>query len=110
MTFKPRFWRWTLLLAAAGLLVPAETMIRYFLFDGALGNLEVILWPSSILLMGLDGPTPRSASDIVIIYTILISENVLLYFVFGILTWFVAYLVRRLRSLSSNRPQSNSLR
>jgi hypothetical protein len=44
-----------------GLLVPAALILRWKLLGSTFGQLEAVLWPSSIILMGLEGPTQRSA-------------------------------------------------
>jgi hypothetical protein len=88
------FW-WGLL----GLIVPAALILRWKLLGSIFGQLELILWPSSIMLMGLDGPTQRSAFDIIQFYAIVIVANMVLYCVIGLLTWPVLRLALRRRGL-----------
>ena len=82
-----------------GLLVPAALILRWKLLGSTFGQLELILWPSSIMLMGLDGPAHRSAFDIILFYAIVIVANIVLYCVIGLLTWPVLRLVLRRRAL-----------
>ena len=81
-----------------GLLVPAALILRWRLLGSTFGHLELILWPSSIMLMGLEGPTPRSAFDIIQFYAIVIVVNMVLYFVVGLLMWPVVRLALLRRS------------
>jgi hypothetical protein len=68
-----------------GLAIPALLLI-YWKITGSFGTWASILWPSSILLMGLEGPGPRSMWEIGQVYAILIAENVVLYLIVGLLT------------------------
>jgi hypothetical protein len=68
-----------------GLLVPAALILRWKLLGSTFGQLEAVLWPSSIILMGLEGPTQRSAFDIIQFYAIVIAANAVLYCVVGLL-------------------------
>ena len=86
-----------LLFAGAGLLFPALILL-YWTFSKTGAGWEVVLWPSSVLFLGLEGPNPRPIFDIVIVYAIVWIENVVLYAVIGVLTWPLAYLILRLRS------------
>lgn len=81
-----RFWRWTGLFAAAGLLFPLCFCVHWFVFHGELSSMELLLWPSSILLMGL-GPGPEPTSTLVIAYLIVILENMVLYAAVGAALW-----------------------
>jgi hypothetical protein len=93
--------KWILLWGAAGLVVPVLSTLSWKLFGSQFGELTVILWPSSIFLMGIDGPTPRSTLDIIEIYSMLAGENILLYSVVGLLTSPIVYFARRHRTASS---------
>jgi len=83
-----------------GLLIPAAFLLHWKLTDSPFGELEAILWPSSILSMGLEGPTPRSTLDIAEVFAVLIAENVLLYSLVGLLTCPFAFLFFRWRRRS----------
>ena len=85
---------------ALGLVVPILLLLRWKLFSSSFGQLEATLWPSAILLMGLDGPSPRSTLDTVEILALVIGENVILYSLVGLVTSPIVYLVLRKR----NRP------
>jgi len=78
-----------------GLLVPGALILRWNLLGSTFSQLELILWPSSILLMGLDGLAHRSVFDIILFYAIVIVANIALYSVIGLLTWPVLRLVLR---------------
>jgi len=69
----------------AGLVVPAVLLLRWYFFDHSFGEVELILWPSSFILMTLEGPPERLT--IVVMYTIAIAANVLLYSIVGLLGW-----------------------
>ncbi len=78
-----------------GMLVPAALILRWKLLGSIFGRLELILWPSSILLMGLEGQ--RSALLIILSYTTVIVVNIILYCIIGLLTWPVLRLALRQR-------------
>jgi hypothetical protein len=69
----------------AGLVVPVVLLLRSYLFDHSFGEVELILWPSSFILMALEGPPERLV--IVVVYAIAIAANVLLYSIVGVLGW-----------------------
>ena len=56
---------------ALGLVIPALLILRWKLTGASFGEVESILWPSSILTMGLEGPSPRSGLEIVEVYAAL---------------------------------------
>ena len=86
------FW-WGLI----GLLVPVALILRWKLLSSTFGQIELILWPSSILLIGLEGQ--RSAFIIILWYAILIVANIVFYCVIGLLTWPLLRLALRRRGL-----------
>jgi hypothetical protein len=94
---KPTLWRWTLLFAALGLLLPAIFLARYIAFGKSFGPIEGMLWPSSIMFLALDVPngTHRPASDLAIIYGIALLENVIQYAIIGALAWSALWGIRR---------------
>jgi hypothetical protein len=106
MKLKVKFWKWILLFGALGLLVPAVSCIHWFLFGGHASEFEFMLWPSSIMFMGLDGPTPVPTSTIVAVYAIAMIENVALYAVIGAFAWLLANLVLCLRGLLVGHTKS----
>ena len=80
-----------------GLLVPVARILRWKLLNSTFGQIELILWPSSILLIGLEGQ--RSAFIIILWYAILIVANIVFYCVIGLLTWPLLRLALRRRGL-----------
>jgi hypothetical protein len=106
MKLKVKFWKWTLLFGALGLLVPAVSCIHWFLFGGYASEFEFMLWPSSIMFMGLDGPTPVPTSTVVAVYATAMIENVVLYAVVGAFAWLLVNLVFWLRALLVGRAKS----
>jgi hypothetical protein len=68
-----------------GLLVPVVLILRWKLLGSTFGQIELILWPSSILLMGLEGQ--RSAFIIILSYALVIVADIVFYCVIGLLTW-----------------------
>jgi hypothetical protein len=107
MKFKVKFWKWTLLAGALGLLDPAVVISQFFLFGKGISEFEFRLWPSSIMFMGLDGPTPSPTSTVVSVYAVAIIENVVLYAVLGALVWPLVYVLPRLRGSRGGPPISN---
>jgi hypothetical protein len=73
--------------ALAGLVVPIALILRWKLLGSMFGRLELILWPSSIMLMGLEGPTPRTSIDIIEFYGIVIAMNMIVYAIVGLAAW-----------------------
>jgi len=104
MTLKIKFWRWTLLFGALGLLVPAAVCSRYFLFGSTseLGGLLGWLWPSSFIFMALDVPNPN-IFEIVLTYAIALIVNFVLYAAVGAVAWPFVLLVLRLRDVYGGR-------
>ena len=94
MTFRPRFWRWVIGCGIIGLLVPAALSVKWFGFHSGAGS-ETVLWPSSIMFMALDVPSPATISTVAVVYTVAIIENILLYAVLGAVTWLLAHAVVR---------------
>jgi hypothetical protein len=80
-----------------GLLVPVALILPWKLLGSMFGQIELILWPSSILLMGLEGQ--RSAFIIILFYAMVIVANVVFYCVIGLLTWPLLRLALRRRGL-----------
>jgi len=106
MKLKVKFWKWILLFGALGLLVPAVSCIHWFLFSGHASEFEFMLWPSSIMFMGLDGPTPVPVSTVVVVFAIALIENIVLYAVVGALAWLLVNVVFYLRGLLVGRTKS----
>jgi hypothetical protein len=96
---KRRLIKWILVWGAFGLVMPLLLTLGWKVFGWGFGGLQVILWPSSIFLMGLDGPTPRGMLDITEIYSILAAENMILYSLVGSLTSPIVYFATRERKL-----------
>jgi hypothetical protein len=83
-----------------GLAIPALLLI-YWKIGGSVQTLASFLWPSSILLMGLEGPGTRSIWEIGQVYAILITENVVLYLIVGLLTSPLLFFLARKRNRST---------
>ena len=80
-----------------GLLVPVALILRRKFLGSTFGQIELILWPGSLLLMGLEGQ--RSAFVIIMTYAMVIAANIVLYCVIGLLTWPVLRIALRRRGL-----------
>jgi hypothetical protein len=91
-----RLAKWVFWWGALGGLVPLLLILRWKLLGGIFGQFELILWPSSLATMGLEGGH-HTTIDIVGLYTILIAGNVLLYCGLACLTWPIVrfFLARR---------------
>ena len=107
MKFKVKFWKWTLLAGALGLLDPAVVISQFFLFGKGISELEFRLWPSSIMFMALDVPRPAPASTAAFVVVFALIENVVLYAVMGALAWPLVYVLPRLRGSRGGPPISN---
>jgi hypothetical protein len=97
---KKKLLKWALVWAALGLVIPVLLLLRWKMTDSSFGQLEFILWPSSIMLMGLEGPSPRSSLNIAEVYAIVIAANVALYLLIGLLTCPFFFLILRWRNRS----------
>jgi hypothetical protein len=76
---------WTCAWGFAGLLIPVVLLLRWYFFDHSFRTLELVLFPSSIVLMALEGPPDRLV--IAVVYAIAITANVVLYAIIGLLSW-----------------------
>jgi hypothetical protein len=77
--------RWVFWWGVLGVLVPALLLLRWKLFGVMFGEVEAIIWPSSIFTMALEGsPT---IGNILFVYAIAFLANILLYSVVGLMTW-----------------------
>jgi hypothetical protein len=94
---KLTVWKWMFWWDSIGLLVPLALILRWKLLGSKFGQIELILWPSSILLIGLEGQ--RSAFIIILWYAIVIVANIFFYCVIGLLTWPLLRLALRRRGL-----------
>jgi hypothetical protein len=94
---KLTFWKLVFWWGSIGVLVPVALILRWKLLGSTFGQIELILWPSSILLMGLEGR--RSAFIIILWYAIVIVANIVFYCVIGLLTWLLLRLALRRRGL-----------
>jgi len=92
--------KFLLVWGVSGLAIPALILLHWRLADSTLGPFEVMLWPSSIMLMGLEGPDPRTSLDIAEAYAIAIAANVILYLLVGLLVSPFVYWVLRWRNRS----------
>ena len=80
------------------MVVPVVLLLRWYFFDHSFGELELILWPSSFILMALEGPPERVV--MVVVYAIAIAANVMLYSIVGLLSWLLFDPILRRRSQS----------
>lgn len=82
--------RWILAWGFLGLLVPSVLLLRWILFNGGFGGLELVLWPTSFVTFALDGGGPLHPTNVllvVVVYAIALITNALLYSVIGLLSW-----------------------
>jgi hypothetical protein len=85
--------KWVIAWGALGLLVPAITAL-----NSNLNDLELYLWPGSIMFLGLaDAPTPNSKTVVVEVWSIALASNIVLYALVGTLTSPIVYLATRKR-------------
>jgi hypothetical protein len=88
-------WKWVVWWGSIGLLVPIALILRWKFLGAMFGQIELILWPSSILLIGLEGQ--HSAVSIIMAYAMVIVANIALYCVIGLLARPVLLLALRRR-------------
>jgi hypothetical protein len=80
-----------------GLLLPVALLLRWKIAGVGFGTLEFLLWPASIMLMGLEGN--HSLAVILTTYALLLAANVVLYTFVALLTWpSFRLLLRRMQS------------
>jgi hypothetical protein len=106
MNLKVKFWKWILLFGALGLFVPVVSCIHWFLFGGHASELEFMLWPSSIMFMALDVPTPAPTSTVVAVFALALIENIVLYAIARAFAWLIVNFVFCLRGLLAGRTKS----
>jgi hypothetical protein len=99
LVVKTRLLKWVLLWGTLGLVISVLLLLRWKLTDSPFGQVEFILWPSSILTMGFDSPSPRK-SFVVEVYSVIIAMNVVLYSLVGLLSSPLFFLVLRWRKRS----------
>jgi len=87
------FLIWTSVFGILGIAVPTLLM----LFRRDFGQAEFLLWPSSIMFMALDTPSPAAQSTGFAIYILAVAENALLYGVIGVILWPIAFVIRKRR-------------
>jgi hypothetical protein len=105
MIRKHWFLRWTTLFGLLGLFVAAVLSICFFAFGTSFGEMEFWLWPSSLMFMALDVPSPAPVSTVFAIYAIAFAENAVLYAAVGVLTSPVVYIARRWWTTCRSVPQ-----
>src|SRR5258705_6732997 len=88
--------KWVFWWGVLGLLVPALLILRWKLFGSGFGRIEAILWPSSIILMILEGTV--SMLYVLLVYAIVLVGNVITYSGVGLLTWPALRFVQRRRA------------
>ena len=74
-----------LLVGTSGLGRPCSSLAPLVFFDRSFGELELIFWPTSFILMALEGPLERVV--MVVVYTVALAANVMLYSILGLLSW-----------------------
>jgi hypothetical protein len=80
-------WKWVL----ASLITPIFIIVTSsFVFDTVLQMITLFFWPSSIFLMSL-GAEDRSISDIVYVWSIAVSVNMVLYAIIGAVIYLIFY-------------------
>ena len=75
---------------------PLALILRWKLLGSKFGQIELIFFPSSILLLGLEGQP--SAFIIILWYAIVIVANIVFYCVVGLRTWPLLRLALRRRA------------
>lgn len=87
-------------LGALGLLIPITFLLRWKIAGIGFGTLEFVLWPASIMLMGLEGN--HSMVVILISYALVLAANIVIYGFVALLTW---PLLRLFLRRAQNAPQ-----
>jgi len=97
MSARKFFLVWTLLFGVVGITVPVFLTLSFLVFHRSFGEVEFFLWPSSLMFMALDTPSPATWSTVIAVYAIAIAENFLLYAAVGAVAWPLAYAIQRSR-------------
>jgi hypothetical protein len=95
---KLRLGSWVFWWGVLGLLVPGGLILRWKIFGSAFGQMEAIVRPSSIVLIGLEGQV--SVFVILLWYAIAVVANAVIYSGIGVLSWPAVRIVLR-RSVPS---------
>jgi vacuolar-type H+-ATPase subunit I/STV1 len=68
----------------AGAMIPGAILAVWFSFKADVSGVAIVLWPSSLVLMGLEGPAPSPWSTVIAVCVFAILGNVGLYGTVGI--------------------------
>lgn len=90
--------RWLLWGGTAGTVITASLAAAYWIFDASFGNNEVMLWPTSYMMMAFAAEPAPVWFDIALVWTISALSNIALYAAAAALLSVVSYPIRRLSS------------
>ncbi len=79
----------------AGALIPVAILAVGFSFKADVSGVAIVLCPSSIVTMALEGPAPQPWSTIIFVYGFIILCNVGLYGTVGLVVGWVYARIRR---------------
>ena len=88
--------RWLLIAALVGTLVTGRLASAFWFFDAMFSGIELLLWPTEMLLMALQNPVPWT--EIAWVWALAAASNVALYVVLATALSIVTYPVRKQRA------------
>ena len=86
--------KWVVGWALAGLLVPLGLLLPFRAIESLWDGRVFYVWPSSFLLLGLDGGGRPHMSLILFVYGVSIAVNILAYALAGFLLWMIRDSIR----------------
>ena len=77
--------------------MPIILLFNWLVFGHGFGEIEIILWPSSLITMALEGKVTTLGDEVVIVvvYTAAIATNIALYCGVGAVIWLFVDQFRR---------------
>jgi phosphatidylglycerophosphatase A len=95
--------RFLLAAVTLGALVPIVLLIISYVRHSLFDNLELMLWPSSIMLLATDGHEHLDIYSVEVI-ALSIATNMMLYFIAGFIVWQIYRAVQRGVLYFTNKP------
>jgi hypothetical protein len=95
-----KLWKWLTIWASLGLLIPVIWLSLFYTF-GYYGhqNLLLITFPSSFGLMALDRPDGKAEIGDLVVVSIVMVVNILLYVFIGCILWLLGVTMSVIRKL-----------
>ena len=91
---RPVEIQWLLGAAFVGAAVTGWLATAFWFFNATFSSVGLVLWPTSILLMGLANPAP--STEVILVWSVAGVANVALYIALGAVLSLMSYPVRKL--------------